>query len=120
MFFVDPETRAVVANEPDPDHILHAQDGVYVGTLPQSVIVANAPAEWEGKRWTMLIWDLVPTDPVTRRVTFGHELFHRIQPDLGLMAPDSTNLQLDTLEGREGVTVSVRQRSLSRHEKRYS
>lgn len=100
LFFVDPETRAVVANEPDSAGVLHATDGVYVGTLPQEIIVSNAPIEWQGKRWTMLMWPTIPTDSIDRRITFAHELFHRIQPGLGLMAPDSPNLQLDTPEGR--------------------
>jgi hypothetical protein len=100
LFFVDPETRAVVANESDSDGVLHATDGVYVGTLPQEVIVSNAPIEWQGKRWTMLMWPTIPTDAIDRRITFAHELFHRVQPELGLMAPDSPNLQLDTAEGR--------------------
>jgi hypothetical protein len=100
LFFVDPETRAVVANEPDPDGVLHATNGVYVGTLPKEIIVSNAPTEWQGKRWTMLMWPTIPTDTVDRRIIFAHELFHRIQPELGLMAADSPNLQLDTPEGR--------------------
>jgi hypothetical protein len=100
LFFVDPETRAVVANEPDSDGVLHAKDGVYVGTLPKEIIVSNAPVEWEGKRWTMLMWPTIPADTIDRQITFAHELFHRIQPGLGLLAPDSPNLQLDTLEGR--------------------
>ena len=100
LFFVDPETRYVVANEPDTDGVLHAANGVYVGTLPQDIIVSNAPVEWRGKRWTMLMWPTVPADTIERRIAFGHELFHRIQPGLGLMAQDSPNLQLDTPEGR--------------------
>jgi hypothetical protein len=100
LFFVDPETRAVVANEPDSDGILQPSNGLYVGMLPQELIVSNAPIEWQGKRWTMLMWPTVPTDTIDRRITFAHELFHRIQPALGLMAPDSPNLQLDTPEGR--------------------
>jgi hypothetical protein len=100
LFFVDPETRAVIANEPDSDGVLHAADGVYVGTLPNEIIISNAPIDWEGKRWTMLMWPTIPTDTIDRRITFAHELFHRIQPDLRLMAPDSPNLQLDTPEGR--------------------
>jgi hypothetical protein len=100
LFFVDPETRAVVANEPDPGAVLHASNGFYVGTLPQEIIVSNAPTEWQGKRWTMLMWPTIPTDAIDRRIVFAHELFHRIQPQLGLVAPDSPNLQLDTPEGR--------------------
>jgi hypothetical protein len=100
LFFVDPETRAVVANEPDPGGVLHAANGVYVGTLPKEIIVSNAPIEWQGKRWTMIMWPTIPADQIDRRITFAHELFHRIQPGLGLMAQDSPNLQLDTPEGR--------------------
>jgi hypothetical protein len=100
LFFVDPETRTVVANEPDLEGVLHAANGVYVGTLPQEIIVSNAPIEWQDQRWTMLMWPTIPTDTIDRRITFAHELFHRIQPELGLMAPDSPNLQLDTPEGR--------------------
>jgi hypothetical protein len=100
LFFVDPETRAVVANEPDPGGVLHAADGIYVGTLPKEIIVSNAPVEWQSKRWTMLMWPTIPEGTIDRRITFGHELFHRIQPGLGLVAPDSPNLQLDTPEGR--------------------
>lgn len=100
LFFVDADTRFTVANEPDPQGVLHEQDGFYVGTLPKDVIIANAPVEWEGKRWTMLIWSLLPQDKLTRDVTLAHEMFHRIQPSLGLMAPDSPNLQLDTVDGR--------------------
>ena len=100
LFFVDPQTRAVVANEPDPEGVLHATNGVYVGTLPQEIIVSNSPSEWQGKRWTMLMWPTIPADTIDRRIAFAHELFHRIQPELGLMAPDSLNLQLDTPEGR--------------------
>jgi hypothetical protein len=100
LFFVDPETRAVVANEPDSEGVLHAASGVYVGMLPKEIIVSNAPVEWQGKRWTMLMWPTIPINTIDRRIAFAHELFHRIQPDLGLMAQDSPNLQLDTLEGR--------------------
>jgi hypothetical protein len=100
MLLVDYETRAVVANEPDPQGVLHATDGVYVGTLPASLIISNAPTEWEGLRWTMLIGFTIPEDTTSRRITFAHELFHQMQPDLHLLAPDKLALHLDTEEGR--------------------
>ena len=99
MFFVDPETRTVVANEPDPQGLLHAQDGVYVGTLPKDVPITNAPTVWEGKRWTELMWPMYG-DVLMQHIALAHEPFHRIQPALHLDAPDSLNLQLDTPEGR--------------------
>jgi hypothetical protein len=99
-FFVDPQSRFVVANEPDPGGVLHADGDLYIGTLPQSVIVSNAPVVWEGKRWTMLMWPYIPEDTNVRRIMFAHESFHRIQPALHLAAPDTPSLHLDTVEGR--------------------
>ncbi len=99
MFFVDPETRYTIANEPDPNGLLHAQDGVYVGTLPKDVPISNAPTVWEGKRWTELMWPMYG-DALSQHIALAHEPFHRIQPALHLDAPDSLNLQLDTPEGR--------------------
>jgi len=99
MFFVDPQTRYVVANEPDLQGVLKPQDGVYVGTLPKGVLISNAPIEWGGKRWTELMWPMYG-DAVSRRVSLGHEPFHRIQPQLHLMAEDFQNPELDTEDGR--------------------
>jgi hypothetical protein len=98
-FFVDPQTLTVVANEPDPQGVLHAQDGVYVGTLPKDVPISNAPVEWEGKRWTELMWPMYG-DVLSQHIALAHEPFHRIQPALHLDASDPMNLQLDTPEGR--------------------
>lgn len=108
MLLVDPQTHAVIANEPDPEGVLHATDGVYVGTLPTSLIISNAPIEWEGLRWTMLMWFTIPDDTVVRRITFAHELFHQMQPDLHLMANDSLALHLDTLDGRVWLQLEWR------------
>jgi hypothetical protein len=99
MLFVDLKTRAVVANEPDAEGLLHSQEGVYVGALPESVPMADSPTEWAGKRWTMLRWPM-PEDTLTRRVEFAHEMFHRIQPELHLDAPDTPSPYLDTANGR--------------------
>lgn len=100
MLVVDPDTRDAVSNMPDPDKRLTSADGVYVGTLPKSIIISNAPLEWEGRRWTMLMLPTIPADAMTRSITLAHEMFHRIQPTLHLMAVDSPNPQLDTEQGR--------------------
>lgn len=107
MLFVDPNTRAAVANEPDPQGVLHAEDGVFIGTLPKDVIISNAPTEWEGKRWTLLIWPMYG-DALSKSVALAHEPFHRIQPLLYLDATDSPNLQLDTVEGRVWLQLEWR------------
>ncbi|HTT99195.1 MAG TPA: hypothetical protein VMF58_14185 [Rhizomicrobium sp.] len=108
MLLVDPETRIAIANEPDAQGVLHATDGVYVGKLPDDVIISNTPTDWEGKRWTMLMGFTIPDDTVSRHITFAHEMFHRIQPSLHLMAQDSPNPQLDTLEGRVWLQLEWR------------
>jgi hypothetical protein len=100
LLLVDPATGLAVSNEPDPQGVLHAQDGVFVGTLPKNVIISNAPTEWEGARWTMLMTPTLPDNRIDRAVTLAHEMFHRIQPGLHLSADDAPCLHLDTLEGR--------------------
>jgi hypothetical protein len=99
MLFVQPESRAVVANEADGSGLLQKQGDVFVGVLPKDVMIANTAVDWAGKRWTMVMWPL-PVDSPPRERLLMHELFHRIEPDLGIPAASPDNAQLDMLEGR--------------------
>ncbi|MEG3790934.1 hypothetical protein V1318_12465 [Lysobacter sp. CCNWLW3] len=99
ILLVDYTDRSVVANAADAQGQLVATGKVYTGTLPDSVIIANTPTEWAGVRWTQLLWPL-PTEDGKRHVLIAHELFHRIQPGLGLSRNEVGNRHLDTLEGR--------------------
>jgi hypothetical protein len=99
MCLVDPKTRYVVANEPDGKGLLHEEGGLYVGGPHEGSHVANAPAEWGGKRWAMLRWPL-PADPPSRRVLLARELFRRLQPDLQLDVVEQPNDDLETPTGR--------------------
>ena len=71
---------------------------------PRTFGLANAPVEWGGSRWVSLVWDFTTSlpDASTRGELMLHELFHRIQPQLGLMTPGNAiqNAHLDTFEGR--------------------
>ncbi|MET0329349.1 MAG: hypothetical protein ABW163_11365, partial [Luteimonas sp.] len=78
---VDPADRAVIANRQDPGGVLVEQDGVFVGTLPETAILANTRVEWSGTDWTQLLWP-VPLESSLLRVLLMHEMFHRIQPTL--------------------------------------
>ncbi|MBD8900580.1 hypothetical protein IHE46_16550 [Rhodanobacter sp. DHG33] len=100
MLLVIPATRAVIANQADPRHLLRPTDGVYVGMLPGDVVLSDAPTEWEGVRWTQLRLPALPQDAMTRSITLAHEMFHRIQPELHLAANATANPQLDTEQGR--------------------
>ncbi|MEO8367196.1 MAG: hypothetical protein ABI538_13430 [Pseudoxanthomonas sp.] len=99
VLLVDPADRSVIANQADAEGALSAHGGWFTGVLPASVTVANTPTEWSGTRWTQLLWP-VDFDGMIRHVTLAHELFHRIQPALGLSRPEAGNGHLDTLEGR--------------------
>jgi hypothetical protein len=100
ILFVDPQSHAVIANQQDAEGRLHPNGDVFEGTLTGDITPSDTPVEWSGTRWTMLIWQLVPEDRLTREKMFAHEMFHRIQPALHLVAPDTPALQLDTEQGR--------------------
>jgi len=103
MVFADARTRTLATNEPRP-----ADD------WPGVLGFTNAPIEWAGSRWSAYMWDFttaLPT-PRARREFMMHELFHRIQPDLGLMTLSGQNAHLDTFEGR--IWLRLEWRALSR------
>ncbi len=99
MLLVDPGSREIVANQADPEGRLARRDGVWTGTLPDSENLANTATDWSGARWTMLVWPL-PEDRATRAILMVHELFHRVQDDLGLPASNPANAHLDEMAGR--------------------
>lgn len=99
MIFVDPATRAVVANQADAAGSLTRQGDIFVGRLPDEENVANTAVRWAGVRWTMILWPL-PQDRQERARLMMHESFHRIQDDLKLPGADPSNSHLDGRDGR--------------------
>ena len=99
MIFVDPTAGDAISNEPDALNTFKKVGEVYQGRLPETIQIANTAIEWEGKRWTMIQWPL-PQGTLVRQRLLAHEMFHRIQPSLGIPIEDATNEQLDTMEGR--------------------
>src|SRR5258706_5403563 len=99
MFFVDPQSRLVVANVRDSTGLLHEQNGVWVGTLPLDQSPANTSIIWAGRRWSMVMWPVSDSRYARGRLLM-HESFHRIQDDLGLPASDRANNHFGTAEGR--------------------
>ncbi len=99
MLFADARTAAVVGNEPDGEGKLSPRDGVFAGTLPDTLPIANTATTFAGKRWTMVMWPL-PDAPYARGRLLAHELYHRIQDDLGLPAASPGNAHLDGVDGR--------------------
>jgi hypothetical protein len=107
LLLADPGTRAVVANQPDEEQRLEEREGVFVGTLPAEVGVANTALEWAGVRWTMVAWPL-PEERYARVRLLLHECFHRIQPELRHGGGDALNLHLDLEQGRTWLRLEFR------------
>jgi len=103
MVFADARTRTLATNQPRP-----------AGEWPRVLGFANAPVEWAGSRWTAYMWDFTTSlpDPRTRGMLMLHELFHRIQPELGLITTSGQNAHLDTVDGR--VWLRLEWRALAR------
>jgi hypothetical protein len=103
MVFADSRTRTIATSQPRPTE-----------EQPRSLGFANSPMEWGGTRWTAFMWDFTMSlpDARTRNMFMLHELFHRIQPDLGLVTLSGQNAHLDSVEGR--IWLRLEWRALAR------
>ena len=100
MLLVNWRDRSIISNQGDAAGALApGERGTFTGVLPEDRVLANTPVDWSGVRWTQLLWPF-PADEAERHVLIAHELFHRIQHDLGLARSERGNRHLDTLEGR--------------------
>jgi hypothetical protein len=101
IVIADARTGTIATSQPPP-----------AAERPRTFGLANAPVEWGGARWVSLVWDFTASlpDASTRGELMLHELFHRVQPQLGLMAPGGAieNAHLDTFEGRVWLRLEWR------------
>jgi len=114
LLFVDPRSRALLADSADLEGRLHAAGSFYAGLLPASENAANSSLRWAGRRWAMVLWP--PTsDSLARAVLLVHELWHRAQDSLGLAAQDAPNPHLAGPDGRLWLRLEGRalQRALA-------
>jgi len=107
MLFVDPATRDLVANQADAEGKLIKDGDVYTGRWSADRAIANTATTWAGVKWTIVMWPL-PADKVRRARLMAHELFHRIQDDLGLPAGNPANAHLDARDGRVWMQLEWR------------
>jgi hypothetical protein len=107
MIFADRETRMIVANQADAEGKLTSADGVFTGKAPDDLNFSNTAMTWAGVKWTMVVWPL-PEDRRGRLQLMAHELFHRVQKDIGLEADNPTNRHLDTRDGRTWLRLEWR------------
>jgi hypothetical protein len=89
IVIADPVTKTIATNQPAPD-----------APRPAVLGFANSALEWGGTRWTTISWPHLVALRDVQGLLLIHELFHRIQPQLGLLVQDLPSDHLDTLEGR--------------------
>lgn len=107
ILFVDPDTRRAYANQADASGALHETGGIWTGTLPPDLVIANTAVTWSGVHWTMVQLDL-PEEPADRTRLVLHECFHRIQDSIGLPTAHPANGHLNTATGRIWLTLEYR------------
>ena len=107
ILLADPAAHTLAANQADAEGQLQAQDGSWTGPMPASMNGANTSAPWAGVRWTMLVLPL-PEDPRARARLLAHEMFHRIQVDVGLEMANPANAHLESEAGRYWLRLELR------------
>jgi hypothetical protein len=102
LVIFDPRTGTRATNQPEPE-----------GPVPRFPGLVDGPVSWGGQRWFALPSYMLPEkDADLRQQLMLHGLFHRIQPELGLLTEDGFNEHLDTLEGR--IWIQLEWRALRR------
>jgi hypothetical protein len=99
MVIADAATGTIATSQPAP-----------AGDRPRVIGLVNAPVQWGGTTWSAYNWQMIPKDDQAQRGRlFMHELFHCVQPRLGLIAPSAgENSHLDSLEGRYWMRLEWR------------
>ncbi len=69
--------------------------------------MANTMQEWADVEWTTILWPL-PSDLGQRRKLIAHELFHRVQTEIGHPAVSPGLPHLDTRTGRTWLRLEFR------------
>ena len=106
MVIADMRTQTFATSQPAPQ-----------APRPRVVGFVNAPVQWDGTTWGAYIWDfVVNTTPRGRRELFLHELFHGVQPQLGLVVQTDAAEHLDEVDGRYWLRLEWRALALALRE----
>jgi hypothetical protein len=102
MVIADAATGTIATSQPAPP-----------GERPRYLGLVNAPVPWGGTTWSAYNWQMIPKDDAGERGRlFMHELFHCVQPRLGLTPPmvgvTGIASHLDSLEGRYWMRLEWR------------
>jgi hypothetical protein len=98
MVIADRRTQTIATSQRAPD-----------AARPPLLGLLNAPIRWGGATWSAYMWDDVINRPPSRRKElFLHELFHCVQPQLGLTAASLDSEHLDAADGRYWLRLEWR------------
>jgi hypothetical protein len=98
MVIADMRTQTIATSQPAP-----------AGDRPRMIGFVNAPVQWGGATWGAYMWDdVVNATPRHRMEIFLHELFHGVQPQLGVIAPARAPEHLDAADGRYWLRLEWR------------
>lgn len=98
MVVGDRRTQTFATSQPAPE-----------GARPQLLGIVNAPIEWGGATWAAYVWDDASNrTPRKRNELLLHELFHIVQPQLGLKVPARATEHLDAADGRYWMRLEWR------------
>ncbi|MGQ0647998.1 MAG: hypothetical protein ACT4P7_10535 [Gemmatimonadaceae bacterium] len=106
LALVHRQTRLAISNRTLPAAGLEPRGTVWVGRLPDSVLIANTSFRWHGVDYAMVVLPL-PADAFDRTALLAHESFHRIQRSLGLAALELPNTHLDERDGRMWLRLEL-------------
>ncbi|MCD4773315.1 MAG: hypothetical protein K8R41_08040 [Bacteroidales bacterium] len=98
---VIPESRIIIANQPDNEGKLSEQEGVFIGKLPGNINIANYSIDWSGIKWAIVNWnDPSLNDPYSRNKLLIHESWHsRVEGRVGISPVMTSNIHLDERQG---------------------
>src|SRR5687768_2538736 len=98
MVIADRRTQTVATSQPAPEE-----------ARPRLLGLVNAPVQWGGATWSAYMWDDVANrTPRERKELFLHELFHGVQPQLGLTLPALAAEHLDAADVRYWLRLEWR------------
>ena len=98
MVIADRSTQTIATSQRAPE-----------AARPPLLGLLNAPVQWGGATWSAYMWnDVVNRTPRERNELFLHELFHGVQPKLGLILPALATEHLDEADGRSWLRLEWR------------
>ncbi len=98
MVIADMRTQTFATSQPAPE-----------APRPRGLGLGNAPIKWGGATWAAYMWDdVVSRTQRERNELLLHEMFHGVQPQLGVIAPALATEHLDAMEGRYWLRLEWR------------